>query len=58
MCILEGSGKWPEDKDAVQRLKAAFHIRLSKHLVSRGLCCTAHTKHVKVLKVNNTIIKA
>ena len=28
-CLLENSGKWPEDQAAVRRLRAAFHIKLS-----------------------------
>jgi len=31
-CLLEGSGKWPEDKGAVRRLRAAFHLRLASLL--------------------------
>ncbi|XP_067887760.1 nucleolar protein 6 [Heterodontus francisci] len=29
ICHMEGSGKWPQNKDAIQRVKAAFHIRLA-----------------------------
>ncbi|KAK2165674.1 hypothetical protein NP493_1357g00033 [Ridgeia piscesae] len=52
-CILEGSGKWPEDKDAVQRIKAAFHIKLGQ-LLSNQLKLTncVYPDHVDVLKDN------
>jgi len=51
-CVLEGSGKWPEDKDAVQRIKAAFHIKLGQ-LLSNQLKLTncVYPDHVDVLKV-------
>uniref|UniRef100_A0A2R5L987 Nucleolar protein 6 n=1 Tax=Ornithodoros turicata TaxID=34597 RepID=A0A2R5L987_9ACAR len=29
---MEASGKWPDDLDALQRVKAAFHIALAKEL--------------------------
>ncbi|ELT97667.1 hypothetical protein CAPTEDRAFT_223604 [Capitella teleta] len=43
-CLLEGSGKWPEDLEAVRRLKAACYIQLSKSLHGTDGCiakCTA-----------------
>ncbi|CAG0892048.1 unnamed protein product [Darwinula stevensoni] len=36
---LETSGKWPDDVEAIRRLKAAFYVELSKRLrKSRCLC--------------------
>jgi U3 small nucleolar RNA-associated protein 22 len=32
VCLLEGSGQWPEDKDAFRRIKAALHITLGEIL--------------------------
>ncbi|XP_048255650.1 nucleolar protein 6-like isoform X1 [Haliotis rufescens] len=32
MCKLEGSGKWPDDLEAMRRLKAAYFLQLSQAL--------------------------
>ncbi|XP_056398699.1 nucleolar protein 6 isoform X2 [Hyla sarda] len=32
ICHMEGSGKWPQAKDAIKRVKAAFQIRLAELL--------------------------
>ena len=51
--MLEGSGKWPEDRDAVRRIKAAFHIKLGQLLQrTHSLPCHVHPTHVDVLKVS------
>ena len=52
ICMLEGSGKWPEDRDAIQCLKSLLHIKMGtelkdKHLLSVSVAAT----HVDVLKV-------
>ncbi|KAJ8304133.1 hypothetical protein KUTeg_017716 [Tegillarca granosa] len=35
ICVLEGSGKWPDEKEPFRRLKAAFHIKLGEILYSK-----------------------
>lgn len=49
---MEGSGKWPQNKDAIQRIKAAFHIRLG-HLLDQQheLTCQPSATYVDVYKV-------
>ncbi|KAG8549855.1 hypothetical protein GDO81_019490 [Engystomops pustulosus] len=51
ICHLEGSGKWPSDKRAIRKLKAAFHIRLAELLKEQhGLMCRVTPGHVDVYK--------
>ncbi|CAG2119298.1 unnamed protein product, partial [Medioppia subpectinata] len=46
---LEGSGKWPDVLDAFRRVKASFHIELSKKLSKQfGCVCYANTDYVDV----------
>ena len=57
LVMMEGSGKWPEDLEAVRRLKAAFHIQLAKALGKQhGLKTQAYTTHVDVVKVRGAIL--
>lgn len=51
ICHMEGSGKWPQNKDAIQRIKAAFHIRLG-HLLDQQheLTCQPSATYVDVYK--------
>ena len=52
ICTLEASGKWPDNVEAIRRLKAAFHIKLSEALKSQfKLPVRAGTTFVDVLKV-------
>eukprot|EP00118_Oscarella_pearsei_P016238 m.153613 g.153613 ORF g.153613 m.153613 type:complete len:984 (+) comp38622_c1_seq1:233-3184(+) len=30
VCHLEGSGKWPDDVEAIRRIKAAFHLKMAE----------------------------
>ncbi|XP_064627089.1 nucleolar protein 6-like [Lineus longissimus] len=49
--MLEGSGKWPEDREAIKRVKAAFHIKLAEMLEeSYKFRCRVAVDHVLVLK--------
>ncbi|XP_075439397.1 nucleolar protein 6 isoform X2 [Ascaphus truei] len=51
ICHMEGSGKWPQDKDAITRVKAAFQIRLAELLRSQHqLLCKASAAHTDVFK--------
>ena len=55
ICILEASGKWPEDTEAIKRLKAAFHIKLGEVLKAKyELTNSVFPSHVDVLKVSYT----
>ena len=52
ICVLEGSGKWPEDLEAVKRLKAAFYIQLGQALErTAGFVVSIDTDHVDICKV-------
>ncbi|XP_064608729.1 nucleolar protein 6-like [Liolophura sinensis] len=50
VCLLEGSGKWPEDKDAIRRLKAAFYIKLGELLTEKNLQVRVRPDHVDVCR--------
>ncbi|XP_043934033.1 nucleolar protein 6 isoform X1 [Protopterus annectens] len=51
ICHMEGSGKWPQDKEAIKRIKAAFHIRLTELLNQQHqLLCRPTATHVDVYK--------
>lgn len=45
------SGKWPDDAQAVRRVRAAFSIKIAECLQSQcGLVAQAYPDHVDVLK--------
>ncbi|XP_075823608.1 nucleolar protein 6 [Microtus pennsylvanicus] len=51
VCHLEGSGKWPQNAEAVQRVRAAFQLRLAELLTQQHrLQCRAAATHTDVLK--------
>ncbi|KAK2492692.1 hypothetical protein MC885_005880 [Smutsia gigantea] len=51
ICHLEGSGQWPQDAEAVRRVRAAFQLRLAELLTQQhGLQCRASAMHTDVLK--------
>ncbi|EDL98658.1 nucleolar protein family 6 (RNA-associated) (predicted), isoform CRA_b [Rattus norvegicus] len=51
VCHLEGSGQWPQDAEAVQRVRAAFQLRLAEVLTQQHrLQCRATATHTDVLK--------
>lgn len=51
VCMLEGSGKWPEDKAAIQCLKSLLHIKMGKELQDQHhLSVSISNSHVDVLK--------
>ncbi|XP_071794950.1 nucleolar protein 6-like [Asterias amurensis] len=51
ICHLEGSGKWPDGLEAIQRIKAAFHIRLAEMLHKQHELVTSATpKYLDALK--------
>ncbi|KAM6182038.1 nucleolar protein 6 [Erethizon dorsatum] len=51
VCHLEGSGQWPQDAEAVRRVRAAFQLRLAELLTQQhGLQCCATATHTDVLK--------
>jgi len=58
VCILEGSGKWPDNIDAVRRLKAAYYLSLSQALskIAPNVLSAAYTSYLEVYKVcSNTV---
>ncbi|XP_063309894.1 nucleolar protein 6 [Pelobates fuscus] len=51
ICHMEGSGKWPQDKDAIKRIKAAFQIRLAELLKQQhDLLCKTTATYTDVYK--------
>jgi len=52
VCQLESSGKWPDEVEAIQQIKAAFYIKMSQ-LLSRehSLVSSPTLSHLDVLKV-------
>nr|XP_017509913.2 nucleolar protein 6 isoform X2 [Manis javanica] len=51
ICHLEGSGQWPQDAEAIRRVRAAFQLRLAELLTQQhGLRCHASAMHTDVLK--------
>ncbi|KAM9509042.1 nucleolar protein 6 [Guaruba guarouba] len=51
ICHMEGSGQWPQDKDAIKRIKAAFHLQLAELLQQQHqLVCRPAVTHTDVCK--------
>uniref|UniRef100_A0A8C8S5Z8 Nucleolar protein 6 n=1 Tax=Pelusios castaneus TaxID=367368 RepID=A0A8C8S5Z8_9SAUR len=51
VCHMEGSGQWPQDKEAIKRVKAAFHLRLAELLRQQHhLLCRPAATHTDVYK--------
>lgn len=52
LCHLESSGKWPQDVEASQRIKASFLLKMAEDLESssRGLICVPSPSFLDVLK--------
>uniref|UniRef100_A0A2C9LX97 Nucleolar protein 6 n=1 Tax=Biomphalaria glabrata TaxID=6526 RepID=A0A2C9LX97_BIOGL len=51
ICMLESSGKWPEDVDAIQHMKTLFHIKIGNELKEKHFYSVSiHSSHVDVLK--------
>jgi len=58
ICILEGSGKWPDSIDAIRRLKAAYYLSLSQALgkIAPSVLSAAYTSYLEVYKVCSKIV--
>ena len=52
VCQLESSGKWPDEVEAIQQIKAAFYVKMSE-LLSRdhSLMSSPTFDHLDILKV-------
>ncbi|NXI88521.1 NOL6 protein, partial [Rhipidura dahli] len=51
ICHMEGSGQWPQDKGAIKRIKAAFHLQLAELLRQQHqLVCRPAVTHTDVYK--------
>ncbi|XP_060067208.1 nucleolar protein 6-like [Ylistrum balloti] len=57
VCMMEGSGKWPDEIEPFQRLKAAFHIALGKALSSDHSLIVRTTPGYVDVKKNNYIFR-
>ena len=52
---FESSGKWPNDIEAVQNIKAAFYVQLGSLLKTKcSLLAQSSNSFVDVLKVRNS----
>jgi len=58
VCILEGSGKWPDSIDAIRRLKAAYYLSLSRALskTAPNVLSAAYTDFLEIYKVSSKIV--
>lgn len=56
-CLMEGSGKWPDEIEPFRRLKAAFHIALGKTLSSEHSLVVRTTPGYVDVKKNNYIFR-
>nr|XP_014349230.1 PREDICTED: nucleolar protein 6 [Latimeria chalumnae] len=51
ICHLEGTGKWPQEKEGIKRIRAAFHIRLAELLNQHHkLTCRPCVSHMDIYK--------
>ncbi|KYO18444.1 nucleolar protein 6 [Alligator mississippiensis] len=51
ICHMEGSGQWPQDKEAIKRIKAAFHLQLAELLSQQHhFLCRPTASHTDVYK--------
>ncbi|XP_039947003.1 nucleolar protein 6 [Hirundo rustica] len=51
ICHMEGSGQWPQDKGAIKRIKAAFHLQLAELLRQQHqLVCRPAVTYTDVYK--------
>ncbi|XP_072215381.1 nucleolar protein 6 [Excalfactoria chinensis] len=51
ICHMEGSGQWPQDKEAIKRIKAAFHLQLAELLQQQHqLICRPAVTHTDIYK--------
>ncbi|NXO29479.1 NOL6 protein, partial [Cisticola juncidis] len=51
ICHMEGSGQWPQDKGAIKRIKAAFHLQLAELLQQQHqLACRPAVTYTDVYK--------
>lgn len=53
---MEGSGQWPQDKEAIKRIKAAFHLQLAELLQQQHqLICRPAVTHTDVYRVGEAV---
>nr|XP_020652113.1 nucleolar protein 6 [Pogona vitticeps] len=51
LCHMEGSGQWPQDREAIRRIKAAFQLQLAELLRKQHrLLCRPAPTHTDVYK--------
>lgn len=54
---LEGSGKWPDDIEAIKRVKAAFHLKIAELVKSQlSLIAVPFTTHLDIFKVSILVL--
>ena len=58
MCQLESSGKWPEEVNAIDKIKTAFYVHMAKALKGkRGVVASPTKDYLDILKVLEIIMK-
>ncbi len=51
---MESSGKWPDEVDAIAKIKTSFYIFMSKALrEEKGILSSPTAEHVDILKVHS-----
>ena len=58
ICLLEGSGKWPDSIDAIRRLKAAYYLSLSRAVskTAPNVLSAAYSDYLEVYKVCSKMV--
>ena len=51
ICQLEASGKWPDELDAVGKIKSAFYIKMHKLLGQRCVLSSPTVDYIDILMV-------
>ena len=50
---MESSGKWPEEVNAIDKVKTAFYVHIAKALKEKkGMVASPTKNHLDILKVS------
>lgn len=50
LCMMERSGAWPKDREAVRKLKGRFYVEMAEHLEKAGYTCHASLDGLSIYK--------
>ena len=52
ICQLESSGRWPDELEAIRKIKLAFYVHICKALKEqKGLAASPTQEYLDILKV-------